>query len=152
MPESTRTTIHSIRLVLSSVFGTSLTGRFPSAFPVPPKVEKPLPDNVKLPSVLLFVSLPTYLYFICHHHRRVFIKHLKRKFQSTLPRGERHAWSVFWTEYPDFNPRSREGSDCNFHQKSACFSVDVNKFIFLPLNFSLYLISFFCNFFHMYIF
>ena len=39
-------------------------------------------------------------------------KHLKLKFQSTLPRGERRVHSSVCCYIPaDFNPRSREGSD-----------------------------------------
>ena len=33
-------------------------------------------------------------------------------FQSTLPRRERHLLKNFKVEIQDFNPRSREGSDC----------------------------------------
>ena len=38
----------------------------------------------------------------------------RQKFQSTLPRGERLAGDTKdVTTYDDFNPRSREGSDCS---------------------------------------
>ena len=33
------------------------------------------------------------------------------RFQSTLPRGERHVWNGAKEFLTDFNPRSREGSD-----------------------------------------
>ena len=35
-----------------------------------------------------------------------------RKFQSSLPRGERHACGLLSATHGDFNPRSHEGSDC----------------------------------------
>ena len=34
-----------------------------------------------------------------------------RRFQSTLPRGERHFWNFPQKPFRDFNPRSHEGSD-----------------------------------------
>ena len=43
-------------------------------------------------------------------------------FQSTLPRGERRLRNPRTCGKQDFNPRSREGSDSNFNQKSRLFS------------------------------
>ena len=38
-------------------------------------------------------------------------------FQSALPRGERRVVGIPFKGIRDFNPRSHEGSDCNFRQK-----------------------------------
>ena len=48
-------------------------------------------------------------------------------FQSTLPRRERRHRFEDVTAEDDFNPRSREGSDSNFSQKSSLFSAKINN-------------------------
>ena len=53
-----------------------------------------------------------------------------RQFQSALPRGERHHFAEYLYTFYDFNPRSREGSDNNFHQK-VLFSLSKNCLIHL---------------------
>ena len=47
------------------------------------------------------------------------------KFQSTLPRGERHERGVMSAGGNNFNPRSREGSDCFLHfcEYLICISI-----------------------------
>ena len=54
-------------------------------------------------------------------------------FQSTLPRGERLSSTRQVLLSACFNPRSHEGSDSNFAQKSSVFSVEINIFFF-PIN------------------
>ena len=44
------------------------------------------------------------LYIPCSHH-------CSYRFQSTLPRGERQNIHIAFVAHPNFNPRSREGSD-----------------------------------------
>ena len=55
---------------------------------------------------------------------------LRYKFQSALPRGERRTSSPNRSPAGYFNPRSREGSDNNFHQK-VLFSLSKNCLIHL---------------------
>ena len=52
------------------------------------------------------------------------------RFQSALPRGERLLQALAPSPLQDFNPRSREGSDNNFHQK-VLFSLSKNCLIHL---------------------
>ena len=47
-----------------------------------------------------------------------------RRFQSTLPRGERRFCSVFISNGSDFNPRSREGSDSD--GRIACYVHEIS--------------------------
>ena len=52
------------------------------------------------------------------------------RFQSALPRGERPPYEKVLSNKTYFNPRSREGSDINFHQKNL-FSLSKNCLIHL---------------------
>ena len=58
------------------------------------------------------------------------------KFQSTLPRGERHLMVFICILRQNFNPRSHEGSDSNFRQK-VLFSLSKNclKYLILTTNY-----------------
>ena len=61
-------------------------------------------------SVIISIHAPTEGATFC----RRFSSSIRLQFQSTLPRRERHMRPCFSKLHPDFNPRSRGGSDVSF--------------------------------------
>ena len=48
------------------------------------------------------------------------------KFQSTLPRGERPLQAIRAQRHNNFNPRSREGSDCKVHRYCKAYEISIH--------------------------
>ena len=69
-------------------------------------------------------------------HIDTFYYSVKFRFQSTLPRGERQSHLRLKFHRYNFNPRSHEGSDSNFRQE-VLFSLSKNclKYLILTTNY-----------------